>query len=275
MRLAGIRMVEPAVTWEDIVLPASLCATLRRITAHVRHAHLVMIDWGFARAAAGRGTGVAVLFSGPSGTGKTMAAEMLADALDLPMMLIDISQITSKYIGETSKNVAAAFAEAERTGAVMVWNEGDAIWGARGTVGSATDRHVNAEVGDLLQRIEAFTGFTIVTTNLKAAIDPAFLRRFRFVAEFPLPGVAEREAIWRRVFPAAAPIAVAEEEWRLLASVALSGAAIRNAAVGAAFAAATEGGPIRLAQIAEEIAGELRKIGQPMPVLVPPRAAAA
>ena len=275
MQVPGVRMVEPAVSWDDIVLPGPLAATLRRIETHVRHAHQVMVDWGFARAAAGRGTGVAALFSGPSGTGKTMAAEMLADALDLRMMLIDISQITSKYIGETSKNVAAAFSEAERTGAAMVWNEGDAIWGARGTVGSATDRHVNAEVGDLLQRIEAFTGFTIVTTNIKAAIDPAFLRRFRFVADFPLPGAAEREAIWRRVFPAAAPVAVAEEEWRMLASVALSGGAIRNAALGAAFAAATEAGPIRLALIAEEIAAELRKTGQPMPVLTPPRAAAA
>jgi SpoVK/Ycf46/Vps4 family AAA+-type ATPase len=274
MQLQGIRIVEPAVGWHDIVLPGPLSATLRRIETHVRHAHRVMHDWGFGAGAAGRGTGVAVLFSGPSGTGKTMAAEMLADALDLPMMLIDISQITSKYIGETSKNVAAAFAEAERTGAAMVWNEGDAIWGARGTVGSATDRHVNAEVGDLLQRIEAFTGFTIVTTNMKAAIDPAFLRRFRFVAEFPLPGAVEREAIWRRVFPKAAPVAVAEDEWPLLASVALSGGAIRNAALGAAFAAAAQGGPIRLALIAEEIAAELRKTGQPMPVLVLAREAA-
>ena len=274
-QVPGVRMVEPAIGWDDIVLPGPLAATLRRIETHVRHAHQVMVDWGFARAAAGRGTGVAALFHGASGTGKTMAAEMLADALGLRMMLIDISQITSKYIGETSKNVAAAFIEAERTGAVMVWNEGDAIWGARGTVGSATDRHVNAEIGDLLQRIEAFTGFTIVTTNLKAAIDPAFLRRFRFIAEFTLPGTAEREAIWRRVFPAAAPVAVAEDEWSLLATVAMSGGSIRNAALGAAFAAAAEGSPISLGLIAEEVAAELRKTGQPMPVLIPSRAAAA
>jgi hypothetical protein len=273
-RVPGVRMVEPAVGWDDIVLPTPLTATLRRIETHVHHAHQVMVDWGFGNSGGGRGTGVAALFSGPSGTGKTMAAEMLAASVDLRMMLIDISQITSKYIGETSKNVAAAFAEAERTGAVMVWNEGDAIWGSRGTVGSATDRHVNAEIGDLLQRIEAFTGFTIVTTNIKSAIDPAFLRRFRFVADFPLPGTAEREAIWRRVFPAAAPLAVAEEEWRLLASVPLSGGAIRNAALGAAFAAAATGGTIRLPLIAEEIAAELRKTGQPMPVLIPARAVA-
>ena len=273
--LPGVRLVEPSVTWDDIVLPASLHATLRRIETHVRHAHLVMEEWGFARAGSGRGAGVAALFSGPSGVGKTMAAEMLAGALDLRMMLIDISQITSKYIGETSKNVAAAFLEAERTGAAMVWNEGDAIWGARGSVGSATDRHVNAEVGDLLQRIEAFTGFTIVTTNLKSAIDPAFLRRFRFVADFALPGAVEREAIWRRVFPPSAPVSLAETEWPLLASVPMSGGAIRNAALGAAFAAAAEGGPIRLALVADEIANELRKTGQPMPVLDPARAVAA
>ena len=273
-RVPGVRMVEPAVGWDDIVLPAPLTATLQRIETHVRHAHQVMVDWGFGSHGGGRGTGVAVLFCGPSGTGKTMAAEVLAAASDLRMMLIDISQITSKYIGETSKNVAAAFAEAERTGAVMVWNEGDAIWGSRGTVGSATDRHVNAEVGDLLQRIESFTGFTIVTTNIKSAIDPAFLRRFRFVTDFPLPGVAEREAIWRRVFPASAPLRVAEDEWRLLASVAMSGGAIRNAALGSAFAAAAAGVPIGLPLIAAEIAEELRKTGQPMPVLLAPRAVA-
>jgi hypothetical protein len=273
-RVPGVRMIEPAVGWGDIVLPAALAATLRRIETHVRHADQVMIDWGFGEIGGGRGTGVAALFSGPSGTGKTMAAETLAASVDLRVMLIDISQITSKYIGETSKNIAAAFAEAERTGAVMVWNEGDAIWGSRGTVGSATDRHVNAEIGDLLQRIEAFTGFTIVTTNIKSAIDPAFLRRFRFVADFPLPGAAEREAIWRRMFPPAAPLSVVDDEWRLLASVPLSGGAIRNAALGAAFAAAAAGEPIRLPLIAEEIAAELRKTGQPMPVLLPPRAAA-
>ena len=273
-RVPGVRMIEPAAGWDDIVLPPSLTATLRRIETHVRHAHQVMVDWGFGQAGGGRGNGIAVLFSGPSGTGKTMAAEVLAAAVDLRMMLIDISQITSKDLGETSKNVAAAFAEAERTGAAMVWNEGDAIWGSRGTVGSATDRHVNAEVGDLLQRIEAFTGFTIVTTNIKSAINPAFLRRFRFVADFPLPGTAEREAIWRRVFPANAPVSVAENEWRLLASVPMSGGAIRNAALGAAFGAASEGGPIRLSLIADEIAAELRKTGQPMPVLIPSRAVA-
>jgi hypothetical protein len=271
-RVPGVRMVEPAVAWDDIVLTAPLEATLRRIVSHVRHAHRVMVDWGFGKT--GRGAGVAVLFSGPSGAGKTMAAEVLAAAVDLRMMLIDISQITSKYIGETSKNVAAAFAEAERTGAVMVWNEGDAIWGSRGTVGSATDRHVNAEVGDLLQRIEDFTGFTIVTTNIKSAIDPAFLRRFRFVADFPLPGATEREAIWRRVFPAATPVEIGDAEWTLLASVAMSGGAIRNAALGAAFAAAAGDTPVRLPMIAEEIAAELRKTGQPMPVLALPRAAA-
>src|SRR5262249_45916546 len=134
----GVSMVEPAYQWRNIVLAAPIEAALRRVEAHVRHATTVMDDWGFAERMGGRGRGVAALFSGPSGTGKTMAAEVLASSLDLRMMVIDLSQIISKYIGETSKNIAAAFDQAERSGAVMVWNEGDAIWGARGSVGSAT-----------------------------------------------------------------------------------------------------------------------------------------
>lgn len=253
--------------WDDLVLAPPLKATLRRIEAHVRYAEQVMQGWGFARRMGGRGTGVAALFAGPSGTGKTLAAEIIAAALDLPMLVIDLAQLTSKYIGETSKNIAAAFAEAERTGAVMVWNEGDAIFGARGQVSNATDRHVNAEVGDLLQRIEAFTGFTVVTTNMKSAIDPAFLRRFRFVVDFPMPSENERRTIWEHAFPPATPLNLAPGARDRLATVALTGGAIRNAALGAAFSAAAAGQPVDFGMIAEALAAELAKTGQPMPVL--------
>ena len=261
--LPGVTIAEPGYGWDDIVLPPGLDAGLKRIESHVRHAALVFDGWGFERAMGGRGRGVAAMFAGPSGTGKTMAAEVLAKSLDLRVMTIDLSQLISKYIGETSKHIAAAFDAAERTGAVMVWNEGDAIWGARGDVGHATDRLVNAEVGDLLQRIEAFRGFTVVTTNLRHAIDPAFLRRFRFMLDFPLPGERERVRLWDRAFPPGAPLQPVD--WRALAGVALSGGAIRGVALGAAFAAAEGGGDITPALIERELAEELRKHGQPMP----------
>jgi hypothetical protein len=259
----GVIIVEPVYGWDDIVLAEPIEQALRRIEAHVRHATIVMDDWGFSGRMGGRGRGVAALFSGPSGTGKTMAAEVLASALDLRMMLIDLSQIISKYVGETSKNIAAAFDQAERCGAVMVWNEGDAIWGSRGSVGNATDRHVNAEVGDLLQRIESFRGFTIVTTNMKHAIDPAFLRRFRFSIDFQMPAEGERLRLWQGVFPDAAP--VEPINWAALAALPLSGGSIRNIALGSAFLAADGGGRIDRALISAELGEELRKQNQPVP----------
>lgn len=261
----GVTIVEPVYDWGDIILPMATEAALRRIEGHVRHAALVLDQWGFGRAMGARGRGVVALFSGPSGTGKTMAAEVLASSLDLRMMLIDLSQIISKYVGETSKNIAAAFDAAERSGAVMVWNEGDAIWGARGSVGHATDRHVNAEVGDLLQRIEAFDGFTIVTTNMRHAIDQAFLRRFRFTIDFPMPAAAERVRLWQRAFPGEAPVDTVD--WRALADLPLSGGSIRNIALGAAFLAAAQGTAIDTGLIEAELAEEMRKQDQPMPAI--------
>jgi SpoVK/Ycf46/Vps4 family AAA+-type ATPase len=194
-----------------------------------------------------------------------MAAEVLASALDLRLMVIDLSQIISKYIGETSKNIAAAFAEAERSGAVMVWDEGDSVWGARGQVGSATDRHVNAETGDLLARIEAFQGFTVVTTNMRESIDPAFRRRFRFALDFPLPSATERLTLWQKAFPPAAP--TARINLHALADLPLSGGAIRNVALKSAFAAADQGGAITETMIEAELAAELAKEGKPAPVI--------
>ncbi len=261
----GVSVVEPSYTWADIVLAPPIEAALRRVEMHVRHATTVLDDWGFGERMGGRGRGVAALFAGPSGTGKTMAAEVLASSLDLRMMVIDLSQIISKFVGETSKNIAAAFEQAERTGALMVWNEGDAIWGSRGAVGNATDRHINAEIGDLLQRIEAFRGFTIVTTNIRKAIDPAFLRRFRFAIDFPMPSETERLRLWTQAFPSAAP--VDSIDWRALAELPLSGGSIRNVALGSAFLAAEDGGRIDAHRIAAELAEELQKHDLPMPAL--------
>lgn len=261
--LPGCVLQEPVFGWDDLILPPGLVRSLRRIEAHVCHATQVFDDWGFGRGE--RGRGVAALFTGPPGTGKSLSAEVLASSLGLRVLAIDLSQVISKYIGETAKNVAAAFDLAERSGAVMVWNEGDAIWGARGQVASATDRHVNAETGDLLSRIEAFRGFTVITTNLRHAIDPAFLRRFRFVLDFPAPAQAERLAMWKAVFPPCAP--VEPVNWAALSALPLSGGAIRNIALGAAFQAAQACESIGARHIEAEIAEELRKEGQPAPII--------
>jgi len=263
--LPGVSLVEPVHNWSELVLPPGIEAALHRLESHVRHAGRVFDEWGFATGFGGRGRGIAALFAGPSGTGKTMAAEVLAHALDLRVLAIDLSQVISKFVGETSKNIAAAFDLAERSGAVMVWNEGDAIWGARGSVGQAVDRHINAEVGDLLQRIEAFEGFTIVTTNLRHAIDPAFLRRFRFIVDFVVPPAAERLRIWQRAFPEAAPLD--EVDFGILAQQPLTGAAIRNIALASAFQAAAAGGKIDRQLIAAELATELRKSDPLVPVI--------
>ncbi len=261
--VTGARLVEPLAKWADLVLPPAITSQLQRLEAQLRHAGTVMDEWGFGHGP--RGRGIAALFAGPSGTGKTMAAEVLAGAMDLMLLEVDLSQIISKYVGETSKNIAAAFQLAERTGAVMLWNEGDALWGARGAVGHASDRHINAEVGDLLQRIEAFAGITIVTTNLKHAIDPAFLRRFRAVIDFPLPGNAERLRLWQQAFPPRAPLA--EVDFAVLAGQPLTGAAIRNIALGAAVQAAARGQAIDRTLITAELAEELRKSAQSAPRL--------
>jgi hypothetical protein len=267
--LPGARIIEPGYTWDDLVLPVQTASALRRVELHVRHAARVFDDWGFAARIGGRGSwrgrGVAVLFAGPSGTGKTMAAEVLAASLDLRVMVIDLSQVISKYVGETSKNIAAVFVEAERSGAVMVWNEGDAIWGARGAVGNAVDRHVNAEVGDLLQRIEEFSGFTVVTTNMRQSIDPAFLRRFRFIIDFPMPSEAERLRLWRSAFPAETPVETLD--WTSLAALPMTGGSIRNVALGAAFLAAEAGSPISREMIESEFGEEMRKQNLPVPRL--------
>lgn len=261
--LPGCRLQVPVHDWNDLVVPVGLAQSLHRIETHVRHAALVFDDWGFGRSP--RGRCVAALFAGPPGTGKTLAAEVLAHALGLQMLVIDLSQLISKFIGETPKHIADAFDLAERTGAVMVWNEGDAIWGTRGQVSSATDRHVNAETGDLLSKIEEFRGFTVVTTNQRHAIDPAFLRRFRFVLDFPLPAQVERLALWQTAFPPGVPLG--SVNLQALSLLPLTGGAIRNVALGAAFQAAHSGERVAEAMIEAEVAEELRKEGLPSPLI--------
>ncbi|MCK0195359.1 ATP-binding protein [Ancylobacter sp. 6x-1] len=256
------RIVEPRASFADLVVPEPLREDLMSLVRQVRHAATVFGDWGFDRLGGTRGHGMIALFAGPSGTGKTLAAEVVAEALALPMVVADFSQLQSKWVGETPKQVGRLFDELERGGAMLVVNEVDGLLGRRSPGAEANDRYANAETGYLLQRLEAFRGVAILTTNLKSAIDEAFLRRFRFVLDFPPPDHAERVELWRRAFPAAAPMdGLAVED---MARFALTGGAIRNVALNAAFLAAEDGEVIGRRHVAAALRSEFRKLERPV-----------
>lgn len=233
--------IDARATWDDLVLPAGHLDLLHEIARHVRHRTQVYERWGFAERTS-RGLGVTALFAGESGTGKTLAAEVLAHELDLDVYRVDLSATVSKYIGETEKNLRRLFDAAECSGAVLLFDEADALFGKRGEVKDGHDRYANLEVAYLLQRMESYRGLAILTTNLRSNVDRAFLRRLRFVVQFPFPGVTERAAIWRRAFPAATPLGAVDPD--RLAELAVSGGSIRSIALGAAFSAAHDGMPI-------------------------------
>jgi vesicle-fusing ATPase len=233
--------IDARATWDDLVLPDGHVDLLHEIARHVRHRTQVYERWGFGERTS-RGLGVTALFAGESGTGKTLAAEVLAHELDLDLYRIDLSATVSKYIGETEKNLRRLFDAAESSGAVLLFDEADALFGKRGEVKDGHDRYANLEVAYLLQRMESYRGLAVLTTNLRSNVDRAFLRRLRFVVQFPFPGVAERAAIWRRAFPAAAPLDGIDPEQ--LAELTVSGGSIRSIALGAAFSAAHDGVPI-------------------------------
>ncbi|HET8927442.1 MAG TPA: ATP-binding protein [Microbacterium sp.] len=230
--------IEPHATWDDLVLPDGQRELLHEIERHVRHRATVLDDWGFA-SRSDRGLGVTALFAGESGTGKTMAAEVLAGSLGLDLYRIDLAALVSKYIGETEKHLSTVFDAAEASGAVLLFDEADALFGKRSDVKDSHDRYANLEVAYLLQRMESYRGLAILTTNLRGNVDRAFLRRIRFLVQFPFPDEASRAEIWRRVFPAATPVEGADP--RALARMQLSGGAIRQIALSAAFAAAHDG----------------------------------
>jgi len=229
--------------WRDLVLPAPMLATLRDIVTSVRYRSRVYDDWGFSSRDA-RGLGVTALFSGASGTGKTLAAEVIANELCLDLYRIDLSGVVSKYIGETEKNLRSLFDAAEDGGAILLFDEADALFGKRSEVRDSHDRYANIEVSYLLQRMEAYRGLAILTTNLRDALDPAFLRRIRFAIHFPFPGPDDRAEIWRRVFPASLPTSGLDHE--KLARLSITGGNIRNIAVNAAFGAARDETPVTM-----------------------------
>jgi ATPase family associated with various cellular activities (AAA) len=253
--------IETKATWADLVLPAAQTETLRQIAIHVRQRSVVNDQWGFA-ARYSRGLGLSALFSGSSGTGKTMAAEILASELALDLYRIDLSCVVSKYIGETEKNLRKIFDAAEDSGAILLFDEADALFGKRSEVRDSHDRYANLEISYLLQRIDTYRGVAILTTNMQHAIDAAFMRRIRFIVPFPFPDAAARELIWQRIFPAATPLgALAFER---LAQLNVSGGVIRNIAMHAAFLAAEEKGAVRPAHVLAAAHSEYSKLEKPL-----------
>jgi hypothetical protein len=251
------RRIEPQAGWDDLVLHERQTGVLREIVAHVRRRATVHQEWGFAGTLR-RGLGVTVLFAGGSGTGKTLAAEVMARELGLDLFIVDLSQVVSKYIGETEKNLRRVFDAAERGGALLLFDEADALFGKRSEVKDSHDRYANLEVSYLLMRMEAYRGLAILTTNMKKALDTAFLRRIRFVVDFPFPAEHERAEIWRRVLPAQAP--VKDIDPALLAQLTVAGGSIRNIALSGAFLAAEEGERLQMRHMLTAARTEYRKL---------------
>jgi hypothetical protein len=253
--------IEPKAGWDELKLPDSEKALLRQIADQAARRSTVYDDWGF-RARMNRGLSISALFTGESGTGKTMAAEVLARELGLSLYRIDLSAVVSKYIGETEKNLRKLFDAAEGGGAILFFDEADALFGKRSEVKDSHDRYANIEVNYLLQRLESFGGLAILATNMKGALDGAFLRRLRFVIHFPFPGAAERRAIWASVFPAQA--AVGALDFDRLARLPLTGGSIQGIALNAAFMAAKAGVEIGMPLLLEAVRGEYRKLDKPI-----------
>jgi ATPase family associated with various cellular activities (AAA) len=253
--------IQPVAAWEELVLPDAQRTILREIAAHVRQRYHVYETWGFASKCA-RGLGISALFAGASGTGKTMAAEVLANELRLDLYRIDLSQVVSKYIGETEKNLRRVFDAAEEGGAILLFDEADALFGKRSEVKDSHDRYANIEISYLLQRMEQYRGLAILTTNMKEALDSAFLRRIRFIVHFPFPDLAAREEIWRGIFPAQTP--TQELAINKLARLNVTGGNIRNIALNAAFLAADANEPVRMNHVLRAARSEYAKIEKPL-----------
>jgi hypothetical protein len=249
-------------TWDDLVLAPDLLDQVKTITARVRHAHRVLEDWGYASKLP-RGAGVAALFSGPPGTGKTMVAGLIARDLDLELYQVDLSRIVSKWVGETEKQLARVFEAADAGHALLLFDEADALFAKRTEVKSAVDRYANLEVNYLLQRIESFGGVSILTTNLDTSIDPALRRRLAGNVVFWPPDAGERERLWRGMLAGRAPIEGAIDLDGLASRYdEMTGANIRNAVLAAAFLAAAEGSPITQARLERAARAEYRSMGR-------------
>jgi hypothetical protein len=253
--------IEPVAAWSDLILPDAQMQILRQLAAQARHRMTVHETWGFAERGR-RGLGINALFAGASGTGKTLAAEVVANALTLDLYRIDLASVVSKYIGETEKNLKQVFDAAEEGGVILLFDEADALFGKRGEVKDSVGRYANIEVGYLLQRMESFQGLAILTTNLKSSLDKAFQRRLRFTVDFPFPDAVQREAIWQRVFPGKTP--TEKLDAKLLAQLNMVGGNIRNIAVNAAFLAAEAGSKVGMEHLLRATRLEAIKAERPL-----------
>ncbi len=251
----------PKATWDDLVLSDESTAVLRQIAGQVRERFRVHEDWGYARRMT-RGLGISVLFTGESGVGKTMAAEVIANELRLHLYRIDLSAVVSKYIGETEKNLRRLFDAAEHGGAILFFDEADALFGKRSEVKDSHDRYANIEINYLLQRMEAFSGLAILASNMKGALDTAFMRRLRFIVNFQFPGLAERKRIWQKALPPEVPREGLDYD--RLARFNLSGGNIHSVALNAAFLAAQRATPVTAPLILTALRSELRKLDKPI-----------
>lgn len=255
--------ITPKAKMDDLVLGAREKDLLRSIITSARQRYRVYEEWGFAQSS-DRGLGIAALFAGDSGTGKTMAAEVIANELELDLYRIDLSMVVNKYIGETEKNLKKIFDAAEDGGVILLFDEADALFGKRSEIKDSHDRYANIEIGYLLQRMESYHGLAILTTNLKNSLDKAFMRRIRFVVNFPFPDEPSRMEIWEKVFPQAVP-GHEELDFAWLAKLDLAGGNIRNIALGASFLAAEDGGRLKMAHVERAAREEYDKIGRPFP----------
>ena len=255
------RKVEPKYTWNDIVLPQNQLTQLQDICKEAEYQNLVHQQWGFAEKLS-LGKGLNVLFSGSPGTGKTMAAEVIAHHLQLDLYKIDLSQIVSKYIGDTEKNLNRIFTAAQNSNAILLFDEADSLFGKRSEVKDSRDRYANIEVGYLLQKMEEYAGIAILTTNARSNMDEAFERRLRFIIEFPLPDTNQRHLIWQKIFPQNAPLDPNLDLDFLAQNFEITGANIRNIALTAAFLAADDGGVIEMVHLIQAMRREYQKMGQ-------------
>jgi hypothetical protein len=255
------RKIPPHYAWDDIILPLDAQDQLREMCAFVEHRHTVYDVWGLgARLAMGKG--LMALFAGQSGTGKTMAADVMAGTLGLDLYKIDLSGIVSKYIGETEKNLATIFDEASTSNAILFFDEADALFGKRSEVKDAHDRYANIETAYLLQKMEEYSGVVILATNLKMNLDEAFLRRLHFVIDFPMPEEDDRRRIWKSTMPAAMPLNEDVDMPFLARQFKLSGGNIRNIVLAAAFLAATDGSAVTMRHLIRAVRREYQKLGR-------------
>jgi hypothetical protein len=253
--------LQPEFTWDDLVMPDRQLDALHSISSYLRHRDRVLSGWGFERRVA-RNQGLKILFAGESGTGKTMAAQVLAGDLGLEIFQVDLATIVSKYVGETEKNLSRIFGAAEGSNAVLFFDEADALFGKRSEVSDAHDRYANIEVAYLLQRMDGYAGAVILATNYRRNIDDAFMRRLDFVIDFPFPEPADRKRLWRALIPPEAPLR-RDVDFDLLATrFKLSGGAIRNCTLAAAFLAAEEGDEITMSQLVRAVGVEYAKHGR-------------